>query len=299
MASVSPDVLNDWKLNVLADLYHSSMTYLAGDGSAISANTVEQSRRRRVAEVIHKNGDSEWYQRQVEALPPAYLAATPPETIAEELERLQKVTRDEPQAWGRVLDDQQVLEFSVGAYPPTELGTFHRLTGALTSQGFQILSAQINTLADGLVLDRFIVSDGDHQGTPPQNRVDTVLKKLVGAVRGDANEPPTFRKLWQNRETDATFTLLPTRIQFDNDTSETYTVLDIFTHDRMGLLYLITRTLSEMGISIAVAKVGTYLDQVVDVFYITGSNGKKIEDDQQLARIRERLLEAIEEKPDK
>ncbi len=295
MASVSPDLLNDWKLNVLTELYHSAMTYLAGDGSAISANNVEQSRRKRVAEMIDQNGDSEWYEQQVEALPPAYLAATPPETIAEELERLRKVTSEEPKAWSRYLEDRQVLEISVGAYPPTELGTFHRLTGALTSQGLQILSAQINTLAGGLVLDRFLVTDMDHQGTPPAARVETILEKLVGTVRGDANEPPTFRTLWKDRGGESNYSQLPTQIQFDNDTSENFTVLDIFAHDRMGLLYTITRTLSEMGISIAVAKIGTYLDQVVDVFYITGPDGKKVEDEQQLARIRDRLLADIEE----
>ena len=43
-------------------------------------------------------------------------------------------------------------------------GIFHKLTGALTSHGLQIRSAQIHTLADGLVLDRFWVHDPDFAG---------------------------------------------------------------------------------------------------------------------------------------
>ena len=45
-------------------------------------------------------------------------------------------------------------------------GIFHKLTGALSSQGLQILSAEIHTLADGLVFDRFNVNDTDFAGSP-------------------------------------------------------------------------------------------------------------------------------------
>ena len=47
----------------------------------------------------------------------------------------------------------------------------------------------------------------------------------------------------------------------------------------MGLLYTITRTLFELELSVSVAKIGTYLDQVVDVFYVTDQDGRKITDE--------------------
>ena len=48
----------------------------------------------------------------------------------------------------------------------------------------------------------------------------------------------------------------------------------------MGLLYTIARTLFELGLSVSVAKIGTYLDQVVDVFYVTDQAGGKMTDEQ-------------------
>ena len=63
----------------------------------------------------------------------------------------------------------------------------------------------------------------------------------------------------------------------------------------MGLLYTITRTLFELGLSVSVAKIGTYLDQVVDVFYVTDHQGQKIEQEDRLREIRTRLLEAVAE----
>ena len=73
----------------------------------------------------------------------------------------------------------------------------------------------------------------------------------------------------------------------------THTILDIFAADRPGLLYTVARTLFELELSVSVAKISTYVDQVVDVFYVTDRSGKKIEDEQRLNHIRARLLEEI------
>ena len=84
-------------------------------------------------------------------------------------------------------------------------------------------------------------------------------------------------------------------MRFDNDTSEKYTVIDVFAHDRKGLLYAITRVLHQSGVNVAVAKIGTYLDQVVDVFYVSDrATGGKIEDESRIAEIRGELLDAID-----
>ena len=67
-----------------------------------------------------------------------------------------------------------------------------------------------------------------------------------------------------------------------------------FTHDRPGLLYTIARTLFELNLSVASARIGTYLDQVVDVFYVTDSGGMKVEGEGHHQQIRSALLTAIE-----
>ena len=87
---------------------------------------------------------------------------------------------------------------------------------------------------------------------------------------------------------------MPTQVRIDNNTSEKYTIVDVFTFDRMGLLYTIARTLYELELSVGVARIGTYLDQVVDVFYVTDQGGAKIVDEDRLGEIRRRLLEAID-----
>jgi UTP:GlnB (protein PII) uridylyltransferase len=61
----------------------------------------------------------------------------------------------------------------------------------------------------------------------------------------------------------------PARVVIDNDSSERFTIIDIFAHDRRGLLYAIATTLRELDLSVSLAKIATHLDQVLDVFVPT------------------------------
>jgi [protein-PII] uridylyltransferase len=187
----------------------------------------------------------------------------------------------------------------VGAYESITPGIFHKLTGALTGKGLQILSAEIHTLADGLVLDRFFVEDSDYGGEPPRERTQEVCDALVDSLTVNANKPPAFRRLWRSEtgKSAAELAGLPSHIRFDDSTSDRYTIITVFTYDRRGLLYSIARTLFECGLVVHVAKIATFLDQVVDAFYVTDERGLKIYSQRRRAEIRQRLTDAIEPAP--
>ena len=212
-----------------------------------------------------------------------------------ELRNLHELGTGDVHAHGRYSSESKTVEFVVGTHEQITPGVFHKLTGALASQGLQILSAEINTLADGLVLDRFYVLDPDYAVAPPPERLEAVALALVESLKSP-HGAPAFRNVWRSSSSRDRVTLnrLPTRVLIDNSSSDHFTILDIFASDRMGLLYSITRTLFEMNLSVSVAKIGTYLDQVVDVFYVTDQAGNKVQDEQWLHHIRTRLFEAID-----
>jgi [protein-PII] uridylyltransferase len=87
---------------------------------------------------------------------------------------------------------------------------------------------------------------------------------------------------------------LPTRVEVDTDTSDKATVVLVFAHDRPGLLYTISRTLFKLNLSIDLARIATHFDQVVDVFYVTDNDGRKITSEEQCQAIRDRMLEELE-----
>ena len=292
LAAVGPGVLNDWKRDLLTLLYERTRQHLTGEESR--EDRASQQSRVEILNLSRQSGANDWWERQVAGLPRGYLIGTSAEDLHAQLEELRCLPRSDARAWGRFLPERQALEFTVGAYEQITPGIFHKLTGALTSKGLQILSAEIHTLADDLVLDRFCVQDSYYSGQPTPARIEEVCRALVAALKDSTDAAPTFRRTWN---ADRVTTMpeagrLPTQVRVDNSTSEHYTILDIFTHDRMGLLYAISRTIFELQLSVHGARIGTHLDQVVDVFYVRDQHGKVL-DEGRLAHIRQRLLEAI------
>ncbi len=292
--AVGPGVFNDWKSGVLGNLYRRTMRHLTG--SAVGDTDEElQQRRRKVLACMGDEDPDDWVRRQIDTLPPGCLWEVPPETIAGALPRLRKLGSDGADVWASYLPETETVEFLIGVHQALDRGLFYRLTGALTAQGLTVLSADINTLADGLILDRFIVWDQDYEGEPPAHRLKDVCQAVLQAIHRP--EPPKFRQLWgtDRRSVRTAEADPPAQVHTDNSISAQATVVDVFALDRKGLLYTIARTLFELNLSIRAARIGTYLDQVVDVFYVTELNGVKVQDDDRLQEIRQRLLRAVEE----
>jgi [protein-PII] uridylyltransferase len=296
LASVGPGVLNAWKVEVLAELFHRAIVHFGEDDPSLDFEARLERRRQRALEMLPESSDFAWFQKQLEALPGLYLETVPTEQVVADLTQLHALPQRGAVATSRWIAESATIEFRVATHEAEAPGVFHKLTGALSSQGLQILSAEINTLADGLIFDRFFVADPDHDQQPPADRLDTICRSLVTAVE-NGGHPPAFRRLWRpaDQQRQDALLALPTQVRIDNSTSERYTIIDIFTADRMGLLYTIARTLFELGLSISFAKIGTYLDQVVDVFYVTDASGQKLSLEPRLRAVRVRLLEAIAE----
>jgi [protein-PII] uridylyltransferase len=295
-AAVGPGTLNAWKTDVLADLYRRTRERLTSNAADEQAQAAPAERRKQVREKLGPDGDERWYVRHIDSLPRGYLMGNAPQRIADDLRLLRPLGRRESLAQARYSPERNAVEYWVGTYEDVAPGVFHRLTGALSSQGLQILSAEINTLYDGLIVDRFWVTDPDYVGDPPPSRSEEVCAALSKALSDPKVYRPTFRKLWQSdtRRRAAELTKLPNRVQLDNNTSDRYTVVEVFAADRRGLLYVIARTLFDMELSVSFAKIGTYLDQVVDVFYVVDRKGKKIESVAKRNEIRTGLLVALE-----
>jgi [protein-PII] uridylyltransferase len=76
--------------------------------------------------------------------------------------------------------------------------------------------------------------------------------------------------------------------------SDSYTVIDVFADDKPGLLFMLAKTLVQLDLSIHMARIGTRLDQVVDVFYVTTTAGKKIQDATHGDQIQEAIQKAVD-----
>jgi [protein-PII] uridylyltransferase len=293
LAAVGPDVLTKWKVEVLVELYQRTLELLQ-EAPAPSEILIGQRRREVIDQLTTAEREDPWYQRQVDALPAAYMASRPADQIADALRRFHELPARGAVAWGQYNAEAKTVEFTAGVDQGRGRGAFSSMAGALSSHALQILAADAQIMADDLLLLRYVVLDPDSAGEPTAKRLEQVSRDLVASI--DSAQPPRFRRIWGQEHAEASLklTALPNEIRIDNRSSATATVVEVFTFDSTGLLYTLARKLHDLELTIWHAKIGTYIDQVVDVFYVTNRGGGKIEDEGRLAHIRQEMLATIE-----
>ncbi|MDV7142220.1 [protein-PII] uridylyltransferase [Tropicimonas sp. TH_r6] len=171
-------------------------------------------------------------------------------------------------------------------------GIFSRLAGALALVGANVVDARTYTSKDGYATAVFWIQDGD--GAPYEAaRLPRLTQMIDKTLKGEviARDALTKRDKPKKRERDFRF---PTSVHFDNDGSEIYTLIEVDTRDRPGLLYDLTRTLASSHIYIASAVIATYGAQVVDTFYVKDMFGLKIFSESKRRALEKKLIRAIE-----
>ncbi len=172
------------------------------------------------------------------------------------------------------------------------IGTFARATGALSTSGLTILRAQIETVGD-VAWDYFWVIDPAYPDQEtPASRSRKVCERVCHLLDSPNEALPPHRRTWTMQEEcePDSVNVLPTKVVFDNETVDRYTILSFFAYDEVGLLYRIAATLAEKRVVLHFAKIDTHLDQVADVFYVSEPDGSKLTDPERRRQIREALL---------
>lgn len=293
LAAVGPGVLTSWKIEVLSDLYHRAKLRFEAVSAAQQRAVREAEQRAALQQLTSDEQRDPWFHRQLAALPEAYISRRPPRDVAETLRRLRQLDSRSGAAWGKYLPETDTLEFVAGIDQGMGRAIFSSMAGALTSNRLQILAAETSMLDDGLLLLRYVACEPESPGAPLPARLANISKAMVESI--DSDRPPTFPKLLgrEQQEAAAALTNLPNEVRIDNELSDESTIVEVFTIDRRGLLYRLARALHDLQLVIRFAKIGTYLDQVVDVFYVTERDGAKPQGEERLAQIRASLYAVI------
>ena len=143
---------------------------------------------------------------------------------------------------------------------------FAPVAGAISSFGLNILKAEAFSNAQGVVVDTFTFSDPHRtlELNPPE------VDRLRGIVRKVAEGKQDATKLLRGRPKPllSTRARLKPRVAFNNEASETATLIEIVAEDRPGLLYDLARTITQQGCNIEVVLIDTEAHKALDVFYV-------------------------------
>jgi [protein-PII] uridylyltransferase len=171
-------------------------------------------------------------------------------------------------------------------------GLFSLIAGSLAAHGINILSAQIHTRGDGIAIDTFQVNDPFGEAVTEEARWRRTLQSLRRVLLGEQKVDELLAARRGSRGGDEAVPG-PAKVSVDNLLSDTHTVVEVKCPDRLGLLYLITRTLAGFELSIGSARIATDIDHAFDAFYVTDRRGRRIEDPDEMARVRAALEDAL------
>lgn len=292
--AVGPDVWTAWKGMLLRELYESTHDILERSDFHLEKRSEKlRNRKRRVVELLKEEYGERAVKERLKTMSTRYLFAHRSDAIVEHLKMIFQ-SRGETLGFKVVnAADEGYAELTVVTLDMPAL--FSMITGVLSAFGINILGAHIYTQSDGVVLDILQVCGPPGQPLIDDEKWQTVRENMKAVFEGRVMVDDLVRK----RHRPAFLPTLerprvPSRVEVDNEISKQYTVVDIYTHDKVGVLYAITRTLSDMGLYIGVSRISTKVDQVADTFYIHDIFGQKLTAEDKIKELRKNLLQALD-----
>ncbi len=282
--SVGPDVWTNWKGILLNELYLRTTAVLE-KGEFKKESSDERAKRftNDVLQMLENEVPKYWVKKILRNMPQKYFEGFSPQKTAYHLKLIRKS--------GKSVEmdviyhpNEEYDEFTFWGFDKP--GIFSEICGVLAGNRINILGARITTRDDGRILDVFYVNRLSKSTHMEKNLWNKVYDDLDNVLTGkaDVEKIVSRRKKYEPIYVN-TIPTHPSRVEIDNESSETSTVVDIYTHDRVGLLYDITKALTNLDLSITYAKISTKVDQVADVFYVNKINNGKILDPKKLKQI--------------
>lgn len=289
--SVGPDVWKDWTGMLLQELYVKTLRQMSA--GTYRRKTDEEWMQKMTADIV-ADADGEIPERKVtktlKKMPVSYFSQFSRQNILRHVKLLNSI---QEKFATEVIRYEEYDEFTVCA--PDEKGIFSVFCGVLSANGLNILGARIVTTLDKKAFDVFYVDRADYlteeEYAEVWKKVDNTLKKVLD---GDVEVDDLVERRKRNYSSyGRKIPEYPPEIVFDNESSDKATVIEVYAHDREGLLYGITKTIAEMELSIDYAKISTRADQVADTFYVRDSRGRKISGAKKLKKIEDFLISAV------
>ncbi len=171
-------------------------------------------------------------------------------------------------------------------------GVISRIAGAVTLNGLEVLDA-VAHVEFGIALAMVRVQSSFDDEIDWDRVCRSVDDALKGRIALAARIDERIRTYARRTPAAAPQRIVQTAITIDNESSSSATVLEVASANGIGLLYYVTRALSQLDLDIASAKVQTLGADVVDSFYLRDRHGQKCEDPAFIAEIERALHHAL------
>ncbi len=277
-----PDVWNQWKAQLMLALYRRVLAVLQTDRPDAAIPRLES-----VVEALAGRIAEADVRAHLGGLASDYLMSTAPKAIGDHIELIRT-------AAGRTAATMEPLGAidRLTIVSPDRPGLLQDVAGTLAGLNASVLGGVAYTHTDGTAIEVWHVRDALGVGLDDRRR-QRILDAIPRAVEGAYDIDDRLAEVARSYPQPARRGDIGTLVHLDNAASREYSVLEISTPDRRGLLYAVTRTLHEMGFDIHLAKVDTIGPEVVDAFYIRRQNGRRVEEPDEIERLERRITEVL------
>jgi [protein-PII] uridylyltransferase len=293
VTTTNPTSMTNWKRRMLDALFVAADRQLAGDHTRVSPRTVTVR-----SQVLSLWGDREgrvFIEHFVSGLPERYFYANDPRAIVEHAVFAHSAQSRVASIRQGALSHPYFELWVVAADRP---GLLAMITATLGHAKLKVRSAQVYSWIgqDGLSrsLDIFWV-----RGPEDEQRAERLLPRLereLERVLANPIQPEELerRALSGARSRLARTAHVSTEVNVDNKSATNYTVIEVITRDCPGLLFILSHTLQQLGLSIWFAKINTEGERVIDVFYVSDAERRKLVISSEISRVKSAISSAVD-----
>jgi [protein-PII] uridylyltransferase len=291
VSTTSPTALNTWKLRMLDELYHATRKWLSEGELRVSAKEAVESE---IFAKLPASVNRELANAFLNSMPARYLSNHAASEIVQHLIFADE-NENEPVALAVQRKGDPHVEVAVLAND--QAGLLAQICAVFSERKFKVVTAQVYSWVDAKqrrrALDFFWVRAGseDQEVAELLPKLDDSLRRVVaGEVRAlDLVDGDSRLARWSQRPSPP----VPIQVRVDNEGASRHTIIEVITKDRADLLFWISETIYEHGLTIDLAKIHTEGVRVTDVFYICTKDGRKLLDEDQIEALTSELTDRL------
>lgn len=282
--AVNPNVWSEWKKSLLSQVYRKAVDYLSGYHLTDIQDIYEE-----LIEELGKVYKVDKVRKLLKMLPTSYQRDFDSRQIINHIKMAGKIKKDLV-----CLDSKSYYNFSeITVVTEDRPFLLSDICGVFAVNEVSVFEAKIYTREDGIVIDNFLVVSSE-DGGPLENALIVKLEReMTKVLTNQISTDELFKnhiKRWKWKKTETE--RIPIYVEFEE--TKKYSIIDITGSDKPGLLYSITKALSNMGLVIYSAKISTKVDGLIDSFYLLDAKGNKIGVDLSEEVFREAFISEME-----
>jgi [protein-PII] uridylyltransferase len=298
----SPDGWNGWKESLMLQLHTATRHYLeAGrenyslkllaDRTALQEEVISMMREDYHADV----------RRHFELMPPAAFHYRQAAHIVTQVRTVRHFLHREVEKHDPLASCVKWIDHTEKGYTEMVLATrdkpllLEKVCCALASEQINILSADLFTREDGIVVNIFRVCTTNFEPVSANSTRKRFLETFEAIVSADSYDPEKYlrRKVNFLKPRSDHGIKVPVRAYVTNSLHPTCTTVEIQGLDRIGLLHDLFHTINHHNLNTAHARICTEKGVAMDTLYITTAEGRKIEDPELLRQLEAEFSKLI------